>query len=343
VGVFKNKIGRPSNDTLRKRKILYIIIAIILILALSGSGVLLYSLSKKNDLFGKENLITYSSKLIDKVVIEEVDVTSNTVTIKKVTTYAKSRRGDVNKDGKLGNDDYEMLLHSASNTHADVNSDGKITFADAKLVLRASNYYYCVTTINDINTCSWRKTNKITNLKADTTYYIFVKSYDGVSSIGYKTTTKSNSSAETIKTYTATFYTNISPIEKKCDISDTKNSCNIEVPAASSQTGYEVLGYATTADSVEVAHKVGDTITLKSDISLYLITGKPCTINYHRADSYVSTSDKLTYYFYNGSGTASIKLQKKFSISKWQLDNEVYNAGNVITTDQCGIHLYPVK
>ena len=42
MGLFKNEVGRPSNETLKKRRMFYILVAVLAVLIIGGGGYFTY-------------------------------------------------------------------------------------------------------------------------------------------------------------------------------------------------------------------------------------------------------------------------------------------------------------
>ena len=108
--LFENKVGRPSNETLKKRKIFYLGVAASVLVVIIF-GIFLFN---------------------------QFDA----VSLKGATSYLL---GDVDMDGKLSNDDADLVLkYVAGNAKltstqlkvADMNEDGKITATDANMILK---------------------------------------------------------------------------------------------------------------------------------------------------------------------------------------------------------------
>jgi len=78
------------------------------------------------------------------------------------------------------------------------------------------------------------------------------------------------------KTYTATFNTNtgvssIGTSSLSCTTTGTNTSCTIKAPTITAQKGYTVKGWCTTNSCSSAEYKVGDTITLNGNKTLYAI------------------------------------------------------------------------
>ena len=94
VGFFKNKVGRPSNDTLKKRRIL-ILLSILIVLILVGGGLYFYKQHfNSNNIAGiNKNATTTAKKAV--ITAKKADgsnYTSNTwATTVKLTASLKGK------------------------------------------------------------------------------------------------------------------------------------------------------------------------------------------------------------------------------------------------------------
>ena len=150
--LFKNKVGRPSNETLRRRRKTYFIIAI-LVISIIGGGVFYVKnnfLSKingtgKNAQTSKGNgdVATDESYLEPDGKITNVDanlVLKFSVNAKTSTTIQK-KRADVDGDGKITSGDSRIISRLAldgKNPCGDINKDGKHTQADVDMIIAFS-------------------------------------------------------------------------------------------------------------------------------------------------------------------------------------------------------------
>ena len=132
MGLFKNGIGRPSNETLRKRRTAYFLIALAVVMAI-GYGVV----SFKNSDSTSDDEIKSTGKNIKVVKNIKGDIAAE-------PDYTK-------KDGILTDDDADLILKFSvklktptkdQQKYADVDGDGSIDPADARLVSRAVYGYY---------------------------------------------------------------------------------------------------------------------------------------------------------------------------------------------------------
>ena len=150
--LFKNKVGRPSNDVLRKRKMFYLggtagVFLILLMVVLSLSNLSTLSLSGAAQNFDKGEKINISSKT--KVYLTKTSKLSlakakGIFYVRDI--YEKSNRVKISKKSKgiaLGWVDADEIEKIATEIQdptsskyeiGDVNRDKKITEADAKLV-----------------------------------------------------------------------------------------------------------------------------------------------------------------------------------------------------------------
>lgn len=124
MGLFKNEVGRPSNETLKKRKMAYFAIALGAVALIGGGGYYAYKTFNKGD-------IGSTSKNIE-------------------TTAVTYKYGDVNGDGRVNARDASMSgAYLNGNTNitlkneqiraADVDQDGLITKNDSTLIFKKAN------------------------------------------------------------------------------------------------------------------------------------------------------------------------------------------------------------
>jgi len=153
--LFKNGVGRPSNETIRNRRIVIGSIVIVSVLLVAVAGVYLF---KRTDIIGNSKHATYSGDFDSgSGYFSGVTISSITSSSAKISTKKYYRAGDVyNSSGKkqgsdnlLNSDDARMILKFSSNqvkpansiirNLADINQDGKITATDARIVFRMAN------------------------------------------------------------------------------------------------------------------------------------------------------------------------------------------------------------
>ena len=112
--LFKNKVGRPSNETLKKRKVFYLSVAssillviIIAIFALNHFNIINLKGSATNYILGDVNMDGTLSKEDSNLILEYV-------ADKKVLTDEQLKIADINKDGKVSSSDSKIILQSIS-------------------------------------------------------------------------------------------------------------------------------------------------------------------------------------------------------------------------------------
>ena len=91
----------------------------------------------------------------------------------------------------------------------------------------------------------------------------------------------------------------------KCKIS--VDSCSVTLPKASRDGGI-ILGYSENKDDIEATYKVGETITLNNNISLYAISYKQLTLTIDKRDVDYIEKDELSCYAYNETKTCKVVI-----------------------------------
>lgn len=144
----------------------------------------------------------------DKNIIGELDITKTSYGYPLIYLLSYNsgvlsvdagiyRFGDIDQDGIVGSSDIDALkimieagkvgFTDGQIKLADVNEDGSINNNDIKLFeqylkkngnvkysVNANLLLYCITTVNDNNTCSWQKKSTF-NIAKGKNYYVFVK------------------------------------------------------------------------------------------------------------------------------------------------------------------------
>lgn len=144
----------------------------------------------------------------DKNIIGELDITKTSYGYPLIYLLSYNagvlsidagiyRFGDIDQDGIVGSSDIDALkimieagkvgFTDGQIKLADVNEDGSINNGDIKLFeqylkkngnvkysVNSNLLLYCITTVNDNNTCSWQKKSTF-NIVKGKNYYVFVK------------------------------------------------------------------------------------------------------------------------------------------------------------------------
>lgn len=124
MGLFKNGVGRPSNELIRKRKTFYLIIIIAVILAIGAGAIFV-----KKHFFGEVGSKSKNASISGNEIKGDI------------ATAADYTKGDK----KITSEDSDLILQftvrlktpsSTQKKYADIDGDGEITSADARIVAR---------------------------------------------------------------------------------------------------------------------------------------------------------------------------------------------------------------
>lgn len=247
MNIFKNGVGRPSNEIKRKRTILVsCIIAFFILLFL-----LIFTLTYKNSNNNKAGLgFIYP-------YVSITDNNSNTYVPKNSTIDLEFKIKYYNKK-----DYYFKIVYNSDGN----NTEGKCTKlypgskkANYSLPVYYDNTYISLTLYKDSSCTDVFETYKSKIYKIEDN----------------KTTTKTTTTKyNKTKTFTATFHKNgATKIGKeKISCTTTSNSCSIKAPTIIRE-GYNINGWSTSIIFV-AKYKVGDTITLTKNTNFYAKTSK---------------------------------------------------------------------
>lgn len=144
--LFKNGVGRPSNETLKKRKIAYAAMAIGAIALLGTGGYLAYNFTRGDMTTSTKNITTKSLVYGDANGDEKVEIGDATDIQMFLagngsvqSTYPKA--ADVDGDGKISENDATLIqryvnkqISSLPVKYGDLNNDGKIDQNDITLI-----------------------------------------------------------------------------------------------------------------------------------------------------------------------------------------------------------------
>ena len=150
MGLFKNEVGRPSNETKRTRRTLVVVLVLIGV-ALVG-GLTFYvtkSLKKSDDISGTgKNAVSptapYTGDVASAPVYTKGDgkITEDDATaILKISvgtikpTSAQKKNADIDGNGKIESADARLATRVASG-YGDIDRNGKVDSADARLLSR---------------------------------------------------------------------------------------------------------------------------------------------------------------------------------------------------------------
>ena len=89
--LFKNEVGRPSNDTLKKRKMVIIGVVVLVICLVIGGGILVKKAFFTNSIEGANK--NASSKFYCKIFNTYGECHSNPVKFSSITTYYMDNKG----------------------------------------------------------------------------------------------------------------------------------------------------------------------------------------------------------------------------------------------------------
>ncbi len=229
--IFKNGVGRPSNETLRKRKIFISVCVVFAIGIITAAGLLVNNLTKAKASLGTISLANNAKRTVS---VRYQKNANNSYSVDGVVEISRTgnkinsilyRRGDVNLDGNVNKTDSELILRHVTGAKkltgaalalADINNDGKVSTVDAKNVTNKTknpagfkNYKTCIA--KSSSQCKWSQnySNKliVTTLSSSGTYYLHVydttnnKVYSNFATIPVSgiTTTKAPSKKITIK------------------------------------------------------------------------------------------------------------------------------------------------
>ena len=148
--LFKNSVGRPSNETLKKRRNFYIFVTL-LIIAVIGGGFLYLKNALSNLDFGSASK-NIQSGIKGDVASDIVSTTWDGKITSADSTYilkysinmgkpsaAQKKRADIDGDGKISPEDARIITRMAtdgnSTAYGDVNKDGKHTQDDVDLIV----------------------------------------------------------------------------------------------------------------------------------------------------------------------------------------------------------------
>ena len=151
MGLFKNEVGRPSNETLKKRKVAYFAIALGAVALIGGGGYYAYKTFNKGDIGStSKNIETTAVTYKYGDVSGDGEVRANDAAMASAylngntNTAFKSeqiRAADVDQDGLISKNDATLIFKKASGVieelpvkMGDVNKDGKVSEDDAKLI-----------------------------------------------------------------------------------------------------------------------------------------------------------------------------------------------------------------
>lgn len=245
MNLFKNSVGRPSNEIKRKRRVIIYSLIVFFILLF-----FIFIISYKNKNNNKAGLgyiypyISISDNKTDNLAFKNsnIDLEFKTKYYNKKEYYFKLTYHSDNK-----NEEGKCAKLSTGNKKAKYS-----------LPIYYDNTYISLTLYTDSNCSNEYKTYK------SKTYTLATQT----------TTTTTTKKQNTTKTFTATFHKNGATKigADKLSCTTKSSSCTIKAPSIT-RSGYNINGWATSIIFV-AKYKVGDTITLTKDTNFYAKTSK---------------------------------------------------------------------
>lgn len=169
--LFKNGVGRPSNEIKKKRRLFIATCVCMVLITVIFVGTKVNSNKIKAAIVLSDN-----NKKIYFYNYKQEDI-NGVLEFKRIGNYLNAafyKRGDVNLDGIINEDDANLILnHITGNIKlnniqlkiADVNNDGKVSAVDAKKVLQQKNYKICLA--KSKSECKWDKIKNNQQSKLD--------------------------------------------------------------------------------------------------------------------------------------------------------------------------------
>ena len=341
MGLFKNGVGRPSNETISKRRKVIFFIAVVVVSVLGTGMFLVINYLNNNQIIGKsKNIQPGDEKVFGAHFIDPYD-------------KVESRACMGFTGCSIYTPDFTPQYEFAALGWATTRNSTKITIGINEgivvsdkstkkyyAVTRSEKEYYAIFTIGTgvdsidgdyVKSC-YRYNGEVScsvkapSIAAKTGYTVLgwatspnatsasVKAGEKISLTSdkkYYTVTKATNINSTSRTFTATFYSNGSvgsTTTRTCKT--TGNSCTITSPNISPKNGFITIGWGTSASSTTKSVGTGVSITLSGNKTYYAVTRSKSQYyaNFIKGTGVSSIGfSKLGCYAYNEATSCSVK------------------------------------
>ena len=353
--LFKNGVGRPSNETLSKRRkvIFLIVVAVIAVLGTGAFFVVNYFGNNQVSSESKNAAVNPKSKTFTATFYPNGSV-GNVVTRSCSTTGTSCK---IIAPAITPKADFKALGWYTTRTK----TDGETVKPSKTLNLTSNKTFYAITKANSSYIARFYKGSTVSTIsetgigcyringesscaiKAPT-----ITPKKGYTALGWATTSSATSASVKVgevinltssrsyytvtklisNTYTATFYSNGSRnslTTKSCTASGTATSCKITTPAISAASGFSVVGWGTSSGATTASIGANKSLTLTGNKSFYAITKSTSkyTASYVKGTGVKSINfSSMSCFRYNGAtscavATPSITPNNGYVASGW--------------------------